>query len=296
MYELIRLSEHDYYVDCPSKIGLVRFGDSSVAAIDSGNNRDAAKKVLKHIEANGWQLAAVYVTHSHADHIGGCRLLQDRTGCRVYARGMECDFTNHTLLEPMTLYGGFPPEELRRSRFLTAQECRAEPLTEDVLPEGMALFALPGHSYDMVGFRTADGNAFIADSVSSAETLRKYGVGYLWDVGAQLRTLELLPSLEAQRFIPAHAPVSEEIGTLSRLNADAVRGVAAQILALCAEPTGFDGLLKRVFDVYGMTMTAEQHALIGNTLRSYLSWLKAEGKAECRIEENRMLWQRVGAG
>lgn len=295
MYELIRLSAHDYYVDCPSRIGLVRFGENSVAAIDSGNNRDAAKKVLKHIEASGWQLAAVYVTHSHADHIGGCRLLQDRTGCTVYARGMECDFTNHTLLEPMTLYGGFPPEELRRSHFLTAQECHAEPLTEDCLPEGMTFFALPGHSYDMVGYRTADGNAFIADSVSSAETLQKYGIGYLWDVGAQLRTLEQLPTLEAKYFIPAHAPVSGEIGALARLNAEAVRCTASQILALCAEPIGFDELLKRVFDVYGMTMSVEQYALIGNTLRSYLSWLKAEGKAEYRIEENRMRWQRIGA-
>ena len=42
-----------------------------------------------------------------------------------------------------------------------------------------------------------------------------------------------------------------------------------------------------------MTMTAEQYALIGSTLRSYLSWLKAAGKAEYTIEENRMLWKSL---
>ncbi len=292
MYELIQLSEHDYYVDCPSKIGLVRFGENEVIAIDSGNNKDAAKKVLKHVDANGWKLKAVYVTHSHADHIGGCRLMQDRTGCRVYARGLECDFTNHPLLEPMSLYGGFPPEELR-SRFLMAQECKAEPLTDSCLPDGMTLLELPGHSYDMVGFRTPDGNAYIGDSVSSAETLQKYGIGYLWDVGAYLRTLDTLPTLEAKQFIPAHAPVCTEIGPLAQLNQEAVQNTAAQILTLCAEPTPFDELLKRVFDAFGMTMTAEQYALIGSTLRSYLSWLKATGKAEYAIEENRMLWRSV---
>ena len=292
MYELIQLSEHDYFVDCPSKIGLVRFGENEVVAIDSGNNKDAAKKVLKHVDANGWQLKAVYVTHSHADHIGGCRLMQDRTGCRVYARGLECDFTNHPLLEPMSLYGGFPPEELR-SRFLMAQECKAEPLTEASLPDGMTLLELPGHSYDMMGFRTPDGNAFIGDSVSSAETLQTYGIGYLWDVGAYLRTLEVLPTIEAKQFIPAHAPVCTEIGPLAQLNQAAVQKTATQILTLCAEPTPFDELLKRVFDAFGMTMTAEQYALIGSTLRSYLSWLKAAGKAEYTIEENRMLWRSL---
>lgn len=89
MYELIPVSEHDYYIDCPAKIGLVRLNDTEVAAIDSGSDKDAAKKVLRHIDANGWKLTAVYVTHSHADHIGGCKLLQDKTGCHVYARGLN---------------------------------------------------------------------------------------------------------------------------------------------------------------------------------------------------------------
>ena len=108
MYELIRLSEHDYYVDCPAKIGLVDLGDGSFAAVDSGSDKDAGKKVLRILEANGWKLSAIYATHSHADHIGGCRLLQDRTGCKVYAAGMEAAFTNFPLLEPMNLYGGYP--------------------------------------------------------------------------------------------------------------------------------------------------------------------------------------------
>ena len=111
---------------------------------------------------------------------------------------------------------------------------------------GMTLLELPGHSYDMVGFRTPDGNAYIGDSVSSAETLQKYGIGYLWDVGAYLRTLELLPTLEAKQYIPAHAPVCTEIGPLAQLNQAAVQNTAAQILSLCAEPTAFDELLKRV--------------------------------------------------
>lgn len=41
MYELIQISEHDYYIDCPSKMGIVRTGDEDVVMIDSGNDKDA---------------------------------------------------------------------------------------------------------------------------------------------------------------------------------------------------------------------------------------------------------------
>ena len=40
----------------------------------------------------------------------------------------------------------------------------------------MSILDLKGHSFDMVGFKTADGTAYIADSVSSSDTLDKYGL------------------------------------------------------------------------------------------------------------------------
>ena len=39
MYELISLTEHDHYIDCPAKIGVVRISDSDVVLIDSGTTR-----------------------------------------------------------------------------------------------------------------------------------------------------------------------------------------------------------------------------------------------------------------
>ena len=89
MYELIKLTEHDYYIDCPSKIGIYKRDNGEVFCIDSGNSRDTGKKVLRIINENGWTLKAVLNTHSHADHIGGNAYLQSKTGCKVFAYGME---------------------------------------------------------------------------------------------------------------------------------------------------------------------------------------------------------------
>ena len=76
MYELIPVSDNTYYIQSPAKIGLVKLSDTQVCLIDSGNDKDAGKKVLKVLNANGWTLKAIYNTHSHADHIGGNQYLQ----------------------------------------------------------------------------------------------------------------------------------------------------------------------------------------------------------------------------
>ena len=174
MYELIQLSPRCYYIESPAKIGLVRLDGENVCLIDSGNDKDAGKKVLRHIEANGWRLTAIYNTHSHADHIGGNKYLYEQTGCAIYAPGIEQAFTRHPILEPALLYGGCPPSELRH-KFLLAQESPAAPLCEQALPDGFSLIPLPGHSFDMVGFRTPDDTVYLADCLSSRETLDKYG-------------------------------------------------------------------------------------------------------------------------
>ena len=51
MYELIQAGERTYYIDCPSKIGIYRIDDEKVCLIDSGNDKDAGKKVLKILSA-----------------------------------------------------------------------------------------------------------------------------------------------------------------------------------------------------------------------------------------------------
>ena len=135
MYELNHIIGNSYYIQSPSKMGLVKLSDTDVCLIDSGNDKDAGRKVRQLLDANGWHLTAIYNTHSNADHIGGNRYLQGQTKCKIYAQGIECDITRHPVLEPAFLYGGFPPKDLRH-KFLMAQESDAKELTPGVLPEG----------------------------------------------------------------------------------------------------------------------------------------------------------------
>ena len=292
MYELIQISEHDYYIQSPAKIGLVKLNDTEVCLIDSGNDKDAGRKVRKILDEHEWTLKAVYNTHSNADHIGGNKYLQGQTGCKIYAPGIECDFTRHPILEPSLLYGGYPCKDLRH-KFLLAQESGVEYLTKETLPEGFELIPLPGHFFDMAGFRTPDDTVYLADCLSSRETLEKYQIGFIYDVAAYLNTLEKVKTLKARLFVPAHAEAAEDITELAQYNIDKVNEIADKIVSLCKEPLGFEVILQRLFTEYGLVMNFEQYVLVGSTVRSYLAWLKDTGRLNAVFEKNLLLWEKI---
>ncbi|MCH5349682.1 MAG: MBL fold metallo-hydrolase [Oscillospiraceae bacterium] len=290
MYELIQVKNNSYYIQSPAKIGLVKLNDTDVCLIDSGSDKEAGRKVRQILDKNGWKLTSILNTHSNADHIGGNKYLQSQTGCKIYAPGIECDFTNHPILEPSFLYGGYPPSELRH-KFLLAQESDAEYLTEDKLPDGITMIPLAGHFFDMVGFRTSDNVVYLADCLSSEATLNKYQIGFVYDVGAYLETLDAVKEMEADMFVPAHADATDNIAPLAQLNIDKVNEIADKVVSICKEPICFEEVLRHLFKDYSLTMNFEQYALVGSTVRSYLSWLKDTGRIEVVFDDGRLLWK-----
>ncbi len=293
MFELVQAAGGSYYIESPAKVGLVRLDGDAVCLIDSGSDKDAGRKIRQLLDANGWKLESIYNTHSNADHIGGNSYLQRQTGCRIYAPGMECCFTRHPVLEPSLLYGGCPGKDLRH-KFLMAASSDAEPLSDAVLPEGMSIIPLPGHFLDMVGFRTSDDAVYLADCLASRETLDKYGLTFIYDVGAYISTLEMVRDMEARIFIPSHAAACEDISELACYNIAKVNEAAERICAACAEPLSSDEVIRRMFISYGLKMSMEQYVLVGSTVRSYLSWLRDSGRVEVLIEDSMVLWRRIG--
>ena len=292
MYELVQVTDRSYYIQSPAKIGLVRLNDTDVCLIDSGNDKDAGRKIRQVLDRNGWKLKAIYNTHANADHIGGNKYLQGQTGCKIYAPGIDCGITRYPVVEPAFLYGGYPPKDLQH-KFLMAQESNAEELTKEVMPEGFSIIPLPGHFFDMVGYRTPDNVVFLADCLSSIETLEKYRVWFIYDVAAFIGTLEKVRTMEAKMFIPSHAAATEDITHLVDYNLGIVREIAEKITEFCAEPQCFEAVLQKVFTEYALTMNFEQYVLVGSTVRSYLAWLKDSGRLAVEFDDNMLLWQAI---
>lgn len=292
MYELIPAGEKTYYIDCPAKMGLYRMSDREVCLIDSGNDSGAAKKVLRHLDEQGWQLAMILNTHSHADHVGGNALLQQRLGCPAYAFGIEAPFVRDPILEPTVLFGAYPYREIR-NKFLEAKPSDCRPLTQAVLPDGLELLDLHGHAANMVGFRTSDGVCFVADAVLSEEALEKYHVSYLFDVESYLASLDTLETLEGRLFIPSHAKPTADIRPLAARNRAKLMEILSLLLELCRQPRTTEQVIRDVFCRYDLKMVHNQYATVGSTLRSCLSYLHSQKQLDISFSDNFLWWQAV---
>ena len=99
--------------------------------------------------------------------------------------------------------------------------------------------------------------------------------------------------MRAVMFIPAHAEPAEDIAPLAQYNIGKVWEIADKIVSLCEEPLCFENLLQKVFSTYGLAMDFEQYVLVGSTVRSYLAWLKDNGRIEAVFEKNMLLWKKA---
>src|SRR5699024_8241846 len=100
--------------------------------------------ILKIINEQGWNVKGIINTHSHADHIGGNKLIEDRTNCDVYASNIEQCFVKYPVLEPALLYGGCPFKDLT-GKFLQALKSNAKNIEESNIC-GIEYIPLKGHS------------------------------------------------------------------------------------------------------------------------------------------------------
>ena len=288
--ELIQVGEKTYYIKNNTNIGVYKVGENDVFIIDTGNDKEAGRKICKIINEQGWNIKGIINTHSNADHIGGNKLIQNRTNCPIYAYGAEKAFTEYPILEPSFLYGGYPFKNLK-NKFLLAKESTVTPI-ENNLPEGLEYFELKGHFFDMIGIHTSDEVYFLADSIFSETTITKYHLFVIYDVKEFLNTLDFLETLKGKLYIPSHCEATENISKLIELNRNKVQEIISKIYNICKEEKTFEQILKNIFDEYNLSMDTNQYVLVGSTIKSYLSYLFDENKLTYEFKENQMLWKQ----
>lgn len=293
MYEAVKVGERAYYMDCPTRVGIYDMGGGKGCLFDGGSDPSAGKKLLACLDSLGLKLEAVYNTHFHADHIGGNRLLQKRTGCNIYCPGgLGFAFVEYPELQSEFMTGAFPFAEYRDHKFYRAEQCEPTVLTEDVLPEGISIRRFEGHTKSMVAYKTYDGVWFLGDVISGEEILVKHGICYQYDIAEHLRELDELATLDGKMFVPSHADPTDDLTYLIKLNKDKMYENMDVIKNICKAPTHFDDIMAAVFRHYDIPMNMFQYVLVSCTVRSYLSYMHDLGEISLETDDSRHLYYK----
>ncbi len=290
MYELVIVKGNSGYINMPSKAGVYIFEDKSCLLIDSGNDKDAGKKILKTLEQNGLTVRFVINTHSHADHIGGNAVIASRTGCKLYSSREEAAISSNTLFEPIYVFGGFPPKQLC-NKFIMAPNSDVEDISSLELPSGFEIVPLFGHSIAMVGVKTPDNVFYIGDALLSETTIVKYKIPFIVDVARQFETLEALKNDTSELFVGSHIETVSDIQTLCDINREQLQNIENDILNILKTKKTFDQLVQEIFEINGITIDINQRFLIGFSIKSYLGYLARKDAICFEFENNLMYWK-----
>lgn len=286
--ELTKLGEKTYCIQNPTNIGIYKLDDDKICIIDTGNDKESGRKILKIINEQNWQVECIINTHSNADHVGGNKFIQDRTNCKILSSKIETAIINNPELEPALLYGAMPLNELN-NKFLLAKESNCQ-VIDNNLPEGLEYFTLKGHFIDMIGIKTSDNIYFLGDSIFSEETINKYHIFFIYDIEKYLQTLDFLETLNGTFYIPSHVKPLTDLKELIKVNKNKINEICNKILSFCQNPVTTEEIIKNIFDTYNLEININQYALLGSTIKSYLTYLNNQNKVEYFFKDNLLYW------
>jgi len=277
-------------------IGVVRDGAEAIV-IDSGLNDDSARRIVKAIEGVGWHITVLINTHSHADHCGGNKYIQEKTKAQIYAPAIEAQMIEVPYLEPWYLSSGAMPIDELQNQFLMARPSHVDKVMDnkgelDIGSTKMTIVSLPGHSPNQIGIEVEE-TFFCADSVFSEEVLDRHKIPFFIDIGKEKQTLAFLQGSSSRYYVPSHATPGTLIRDLVAANSKAILDVEKYITEETGDGTK-DQILKRVCDKFGVKLNEfPQYYLTSTAVMAYLSYLQKQGRLKPTLAENELTWRKV---
>ena len=300
--ELIQLTPSAYQLLGGSNAGLI-VRDGRAVLVDTGLDRDTAKKILRAADSLSVRLAAVLITHAHADHFGGAALIRARTGAPVYAPSLEAAIISNPILEPLYLFSGAAPISDLRHKFTLAEPCPVDNLIslpavgagELVIGDtALQIIPAPGHAPNQVMIG-GGGACFMGDACFAPEVLNKHGIPFYVDVDRTAATLAALPGLDESfaAFVPGHGPAAAEIAPWARENAARLAAIREAVAAGVDHADDLAHILQSAASRFGLTIANPViYCLTQTTVLACLSSIHALGQVEATVIDNRLCWKR----
>lgn len=298
--KVLHLQGNTYAIETDlASVGLYVLEDRSCLLIDSGASSRQGQQILNGLNEQGWTICAIINTHSHADHTGGNRCLQENTGCPIYASAIEAALIEHPLLTPYTLYGGFPPKVLQ-GKFFMPQPSR---VTECVAA-GKWLFKekefdildLAGHTLGHIGIRTPDDIVFAGDSLIAPEILEENPFLYLADPARQFATLEKFSAMAWPWVYLAHGGWQDDVSAVIEANHAMMVHILDALIDIVRQPHSLEDVTSAIMDRQGLEINRNHYFRLTGSVASFLAYLCNQGQVQLFTEKTRLLYRSKQMG
>ncbi|HWV24241.1 MAG TPA: MBL fold metallo-hydrolase [Thermomicrobiales bacterium] len=295
MYQ--HLSERVGVVPGGTNVGIIRIDDQRVILVDTGLNDTTARKVLRAVRDElKAEVAAILITHGHADHFGANAFVIKRTKAQVYAPDLDEQVLRFPLMQSIMLYGGADPLDGLRTKFLLAEAGPVDRIisagTIDVQGVEIEAVSLAGHSINQLGY-LVDGVFFCADVVFPEAALQKYPIPYLYGLTQHLEAMSRALEIDCTAVVPGHGPIEASLEEPVARNRVVIGRVLDAIPALLGEPLSTDDVAQRLFAALDVPVAdASAYYLLRPTVAAYLSHLEREGVIEHVVDARASFWRR----
>ncbi|WP_261663634.1 MBL fold metallo-hydrolase [Deinococcus sp. Marseille-Q6407] len=292
---LQRISDRVWWLGGAVSSVVVDDGAGNALIVDTGLDDAQARKLLRGLAAEGLTPSAVLNTHSHTDHHGGnAHILKKFPDLPVYAPPLEAAIIRYPVLEPLSLYGALPPDELN-TKFLLAPASPAQPLEAGRHVLGGAeveLLDVSGHAAQMFAVRAGD-VLYAADALFGPEALAKHPLTFCADSAAQKASARALGELAGiGTVLVGHGAPSSALAALAEQNVASYQQTTGWVLdAVSQGAAGVDELLARVAQRAGVQMAQMGPLLLNRAVvAAHLKEFLTQGAVTAQAVENRLLW------
>lgn len=233
--QLVPITGNTYYIPDNTCIGVYIFPDKRCILFDSAANHTSARKILNLLDKEQLTVYGIINTHCHGDHCSGNRLIQDKTGCRIFAAPEEAILIENPLLQAYILYSASPPRILKSPYIMPRYSKVTDTIADteiNINNQKFLVINTPGHSRGHNSYMTPDGVVFTGDCLIHSDILAEYPFVHLSDITRHLNSLEKLKEFLQCPLVAAHGGIIKNPAACWQLNQQIIIEVMNDYLGL----------------------------------------------------------------
>lgn len=295
--QLEKINGNSFYIPAPTNIGVFQFKDKYALLVDSGDNKQQARKIDELLRSQGLTVKYIVNTHNHIDHSGGNPyFLENYPGTIFHASVQETLFLEEQFLFPLYLYGGHPPRELARHFIRSQKTLINEPLTAGLCKineEKFEILSLAGHAPGLIGIATRDRVCYLGDALFSEDKIAKYSLPFLFDIAAQLETYRILAELDYDYYVLGHADIvynPVQLKSLITVNQNNLQQYLELVQDLLIQAKTREELLEEIVILKDLNLDFKEYYFSLSTIAAMISYLYDQDRLTYQLENGKLYY------